>query len=579
MTAQSKNWNGPQSTPSYIGIDTPFKYLNDSWDIAVRLLDEGRMLYRQGKGLDRVPDNPDGFPGAWLPVSFGKRQPLVHTWDERDIRHLAKMVAYLWADEPGLIEEVERNFFIEEIRDNGDYRRYEGNSHNSSYANPVVMYASAASDMIWSFGLAKLERESVLGNMVKFVKRILEKFDPKGSGLLNVGVGPQWHSRCFWGTLLGEPNHLSANFDGRNKVVPATMSLAVFVKRLRDLTIDLDAKEAKELDSIYDRLVNAIEESTWNDAADYYYIQRDDNSDRWFHSINGLCEESRETDQVPHYAAEACKIPERVKAVGRVVSEAILKHRAFPMPTRYPTYAWYSPSNPNGVDMGDDCGQIGGAWDTPYFNCVQILERLGLQEAIQRAVLRRAEVIYRDQDCLESYRLDGTVDHARFYNRDRYVVSATAHLSSIIEGLFGVTPAKGSFAEVNIRPNLPLYRRHRHTSHPSEWSGRDNKINITLGEGRKVNMVIRYDEDTEILRLKTNNVGIVAHIRLPLDLGSRFKRASWNGEDLQSRLEKGMDSDFIHVDHVLDGGELKVELSPHPQKGKGGTPCVDPREA
>ena len=123
----------------------------------------------------------------------------------------------------------------------------------------------------------------------------------------------------------------------------------------------------------------------------------------------------------------------------------MLKDRVFPMPTRWPTYSWYSPANPNGVDMGDDCGQIGGAWDTPYFHCVELLSRLGLQQAVQRAVFRRAEVIHRDQDCLESYYLDGTVDHTRFYNRDQYIVSATAHLSAIIEGLFGITPARDGF--------------------------------------------------------------------------------------------------------------------------------------
>ncbi len=42
------------------------------------------------------------------------------------------------------------------------------------------------------------------------------------------------------------------------------------------------------------------------------------------------------------------------------------------------------------------------------------------------------------------------------------------------------------------------------------------------------------------------------------------------------RLEKGMDSDFLHVDHLLDGGQLRIELAPHPQKGKGTTPLIDP---
>lgn len=572
----STNWNGPEVTPSWIGIDTPLAYLNDSWDIAVRLLDKGRKLYRQGKGLGRTPDNPDGFPGAWLPVSVGKRIPMVYPWDARDIRHGAKMIAYLWAEEPGLVEEYERNLFIEQILENGDF--LDQGDNITPYSTHLTMYTSAASDMAWYFGVTREAGARVLGNIAKLVARTLEIFDPEGSGLLNIGVGPEWHERGFFVTHLGEPNHFPANYDGTNKSVLSTMALAVFVKRFRDLTVKSGAKETGELSAACDRLVGAIEGPAWNEAGDYYYIQRDDNSDRWFHSINGLCEESRETDVVPHYAAEACEIPERVRSVGRIINKVILKDQVFPMPTRYPVYAWYSPANPNGIDMGEDCGQLGGAWDTPYFHCVQVLEKLGLQEALQRAVFRRAEVTYRDRDCLESYRLDGTIDDTRFCNRDEYIVSATAHLSSIIEGLFGITPAGTGFAEVNIRPNLPLYRRHRHTSHPSEWSGRDNKISVMLGEGRKLNLVIRYDEDQEVLTLQTNNVGVMAHIRVPLDLAARFRGASWSGQDIETRLEKGMDSHFIHVDHVLDGGQLKVELDPHPQKGKGTTPVIDPRQ-
>ena len=257
--------------------------------------------------------------------------------------------------------------------------------------------------------------------------------------------------------------------------------MAVFTKRFRDVAREVGAPQAETLAKCHAELVAAIENRAWSEKDAYYYLQRDENTDRWFLSINGQCEESRETDVMPFYAAEACEIPERIQAVGRVLNRALLKDRVFPMPTRWPTYSWYSPYSPNGVDMGDDCGQIGGAWDTPYFHGVELLSRLGLQQAVQRAVFRRAEVTHRDQDCLESYYQDGTIDPTRFYDRDQYMVSGTAHLSAIIEGLFGITPARTGFAEVNLRPNLPLYRRHRHSTHPSDWSGRDNRICVRLG--------------------------------------------------------------------------------------------------
>jgi hypothetical protein len=224
--------------------------------------------------------------------------------------------------------------------------------------------------------------------------------------------------------------------------------------------------------------------------------------------------------------------------------------------------------------MGEDCGQIGGAWDTPYFHCVQALTRVGLQQALQRAILRRAEVAVRDGDFLESYRLDGTVDNAVFFNRDEYVVSATAHVTSIIEGLFGVTPNKIGFAEINIRPNLPIYRAHRHTSQPSPWADRDNRLRVRLGQAGELDLVVRYDESTEQICVKTNAVGVPAHIRLPLDRASRFKCAMWGDQPVEARIEQGMDSAFICVDHVLDGCELTIRLYPHPQKNKGTTPFV-----
>lgn len=575
MNANEK-WQEPQQTPDWINIDTPLQYLNDSWKIAVKLLDKGRKLYHQGKGLGTTPDNPNGYPGAWLPVSLGRRAPLVYPWDERDIRHNVAMIAYLWAGEKGLPEEFEKNLWIDQINEDGDLICHD-NTTGSPYIVHFSMYACAAADMPRYFGIVNSEIQNKLfKNVSNFIKRTFERFDPENSGFFNVGVGKDWYSRCFWGTHLGEPNHLPINFDGTSKYIPADMVFSILTKRYTDIARQFNAPEVNYFEESYQKLINAIEGLAWNDATNYYYIQRDDNSDRWNHSINGLYEDSRETDVVPYYASNGCEILERIKAVGRVIHHAIIHDRIFPMPTRYPTYVWYSPANPNGIDQGEDCGQLGGAWDTPYYHCVQILERLGFQQAVQRMILRRAEVIYRDHDCMESYRLDGTVDHSRFYNRDEYIVSATAHIVSVIEGLFGVSPAKNEYQEINIHPNLPLYRRYRHSTHASDWANRDNRLKIYLGKKGRLELVVRYDEDDEILTLKTNNLGIMGHIRLPLDFGNRYRSATWGGKPVEIRMEKGMDSDFICLSHQIDGDELQIKLVPHPQKGKGTTPVINP---
>ena len=135
---KKSKWQGPQKTPGELGIDTPLTYLHESWNIAVQLLDKGRQEYRNS-------ENYEEYPGAWLPVSLGKRGRLVVPWDERDIRHAAKMIAYLWADEEGLVEEYEHNLFIEHIQENGDFLTV-GNQV-SPYSNHIGMFSTAAADM------------------------------------------------------------------------------------------------------------------------------------------------------------------------------------------------------------------------------------------------------------------------------------------------------------------------------------------------------------------------------------------------------------------------------------------------
>ena len=565
-----KTWNGPQPTPADIGIDTPLPYLNESWRLGIALLDKGRKLYWEANHDGTGP----GHPGAWLPVSLGKRGHMSTLWDERDIRHQARMMAYLWQEEPGLPGNFFQNLFLELLNPAGELQ-----GHNKSdplfptVANIHTMYAMVLGDMLQYFTLDSADARAIVTQAATFADRVQREFDPEKSGMLNVGVAPN----TFWGTHLGEPEHYPVNFDPTNKAVVPSMAFAVFLKKAAAAAEALGAPQATMLREAFCRAEVAIEGPCWSDLGQYYYVQRDDVSGRWFHTLNGIRESSRETDIIPHWAAEGTARADRLRAVSCVLHNALVKERCFPMPLYFPTFSWYSPQHPNGVDMGEDCGQIGGAWDTPYFHCVQALAKAGLQQALQRAILRRAEVVVRDGDFNESYRLDGTIDHAIFFNRDEYVVSATAHLTAIIEGLFGVTPAKIGFQEINIRPNLPLYRAHRHTINPSPWAERDNRISVGLGRAGRLDLVVRYDEDPELLTVKTNAVGIPAHFRLPLDLASRFRNATWNGLQIEARIEQGMDSAFLYVDHVLDGGTLLVHLDPHPGKGTGTTPSIYPQ--
>ncbi len=564
-------WKKPEATPADVGIDTPLPYLNESWRIAVALLDKARRLYWEGNRDGTGP----GHPGAWLPVSLGRRGHMSMLWDERDIRHQARLMAYLWADEPGLTDEFFRNSFLEALNERGELLGHsKAHPHVPPVANVNTMYGMVLGDMLQYFDPEEDWFGAVLERAAAFAQQMSQAFDPEGSGLLNVGG----NANTFWGTHLGEPNHYPVNYDPTNKAIVPTMAFAVFLKKAHAAAAKRNSATATPLGELHQRTVDAIETRAWSDLGGYYHVQRDENSGRWFFTLNGIRESSRETDVVPHYAAEGGVSAERLLAVARVLHDALTRERCFPMPQYFPTYSWYSPEHPNGVDMGEDCGQIGGAWDTPYFHCVQALNAAGLQQALQRAVLRRAEVAVRDGDFLESYRLDGTVDHAAFFNRDEYVVSATAHLTAIVEGLFGVTPAAIGFREIAIQPNLPLYRSYRHSCHPSPWAERDNRLSVRLGAVGRLDLVVRYDETAERLTVKTNAVGVPGHFRLPLDLGARFTSAAWNGAPVAARVEEGIECAFIRVEHVLDGGTLTVQLAPHVWKGKGTTPSLKPHE-
>ena len=414
-------------------------------------------------------------------MSLGRRQPLVYPWDERDMRHTAKLMAYLWAAEEGLFEEFERNLFIESIRPNGDFLMH-GSGTVSPYVLHVAMYSAGAADFGWCRGIMPQRQRTVLGNIVKLVQRTHATFDPEGSGFLSVGAGEDWHTRGFWGTFLGEPTHFPANFDGRNKLVIAGMALAVFTKRFRDAARELAHPRRRRWPSSMPGWLTPSKTAPGATRTVITISTRRQRGPLVLEHERPVRREPRDGCR-PLLCRRRLRHSRTVRAVGRVLHRGVVHDRVFPMPTRWPTYSWYSPGHPNGADQGDDSSQIGGAWDTPYFHCVALLERLGLQQALQRAVLRRAEAIHRDQDCLENYYADGTIDTTRFYSRDQYIVSATAHVSAIIEGLFGITPARTGFAEVNLRPNLPLYRRHRHSTHPSDWSGRDNRICVRLGAG------------------------------------------------------------------------------------------------
>ncbi len=548
----------PKKTPDWVSVSTGNKQIDTSFKIAVSLIDDLREKYYQKTGTK-----------GWLPVSGGIRGPQIDSSDLRDSAHMVKMSAYLWGEENDLPEILEKSLFIESI-DKKTGKIIHSCALGDFYAAHVGMYSRCAADF-HNYFLPTEKSIEVIDRSIKMIKWITRTYDEESSGLLDTRT-PSNKYKTFWGMHLGEPVHQVDNLDPKSKAVIPTMAFTVLLNSLYNLAKKLNHTKVSFIKEYLNRYFNSIENGAWSEEGDYYHVQFDRISDRWFFSFNGLSEESRELDIIPYYCTEMDVPKEHLKAVARYVNDVILKHRIFPMPIFYPTYAWYSSLSPNGIDQGENTGQIGGAWDTPYLHSISLLNKAGFCESVELGIRKRAESIYRDEDCLEWYFLDGTIDLARTMCRDKYLVSATAHISAVIEGLFGVRPLSPNFKEISFSPCIPFYRRHRHTVHPSPWSEKDITLKITLPYGKRLEFTLRYSESDEKLRIRTNSLEATGYFRIPIDLSSRVKRVTWGGKDIDYKTEKLMDREFISVKHKLDGKQLVMHMNPHPQKGKGTTP-------
>jgi len=552
-----------QITPEWVGVSTGDSRIDEAFRISVRLVDDLRRQYYELGGVQ-----------GWLPVSGGIRGPGIHVTDTRDSAHAVKMAAYLWGHEVGQAATIEKAFFLDVVNAGSGALEDPGQRKCDvvkQHAPNTGMQLRCAADGYRYFApgpqfAEALRRAALTADWVQ------KEYDAEESGLLDCRNGA---TTTFWGAHLGEPDHYPPNYDPKNKAIGPTMAYCVWLQTMERVARLAGAREAEALGRHHKRVRAALEERAWSERGGYYYTQIDRIADKNFFSLNGQSERSRETDVIPYYAAEGEIAPERLNAVARWIDNALWRDRVFPMPIFYPPYTWYSPGHPNYIDHGDAKSVIGGAWDTPYFHCVELLREAGLVDTLELAVRKRAEAIVRDGDCIEWYHLDGTVDNATGFHRDRYLVSATAQIAATIEGLFGVTPAAGNFEEINIAPALPLFRRYRHTAPPAPYAERDNTLSVTLPEGRRLDLAIRYGEADEIVRVRTNAAGMMAHFRLPIDLASRLKHVCWAGWESPYRIERKMEHDFVCVSHVLDGGELTLHLRPHPQKGLGTTPSIE----
>lgn len=560
-------------TPEFVGLRTPDARLNESFLIAVRLVDDLRDLARQHTGRD-----------GYIAVSDGQhsRCPM---WDPRDYDHISKVAAYLWGMELDLDARISDNIFGDQL-DPGDghlrtaYRQDQRGIHLGQYAKYAAerfRYAADPEHLLAHWDQA-----------VRFVRWAFRAYDALDTGMIDqisaeaTGDG---YLQTFWAFFIGEPEHFPHTLSPHSKPIGVAMT---FRALLEAMTRFGEARDLPDTDFIRQRahrLREVLEGDAYSDRRGYYHLQHDAFNRRWYFSVNGQCEESRELFVTPYYADEVCAVPERARSVARVVHQVLHDRHFFPMPITYPQYRWYGAStNCHFHAFGMDRFLFGGCWDSPYASCIGLLSTVGLIDTVVEAVRRRSEAICRDGDCLEWYYPDGSHGEdgaGESYHRDRYGISATAHISAIVEGLFGIRPATPGFREVNIAPAFPFRRDQAHwaeaaaAAHPerhpftgwrhrttNQWLDREVGFNLTLPGARRFDWSCYRDTQANEIRLAASDMAAIGHLRLPVEEEMTVVSVEQAGAPLAFCLDREMDTDFVRFDCALNGIETLVRLRP-----------------
>ena len=130
------------------------------------------------------------------------------------------MIAYLWAGEPGLAGEYQRNLFLDQIRPDGSFEGTE-----TPWAQHLAMYASAAADLPTCFGGIGPRAGEAFRRAAAFVHHLLRTFDPEGSGLLSVRSSENVIQQTFWGIAFGKLPNFPPNYDGKAKSIAAGLGV------------------------------------------------------------------------------------------------------------------------------------------------------------------------------------------------------------------------------------------------------------------------------------------------------------------------------------------------------------------
>jgi hypothetical protein len=505
-----------------VSMSVPDKTIEDSFQIAADLLVEMRRIAYQHYKHD-----------GWLAVSDGTNGPQP-SYDPRDFRFGPKCAAYLWGDDPGLISQMgDRIFFDEHDKDGKlgwDYSRGQCGIH-------IAQVAKHFSDYLRYSERDKFVMEN-WDRLLKIIKWTLAEYDRNHDGLIEHG----WRvPNRLWAYLVGEPeNSFIWDQTESDVVVVASMEVCEWLQLMADYGEAHHLPEKDWLQSKAAQMRSAIETLAYDSDAGYYYLLCRAKEKKWYHSGCGINEDSRELDVTPYYAAFVGGNDSRGHKVAEYARHVLMDNGVFAMPLSYPTYYWTCTNYPYHGFIS------GGCWEESYYNCVRAFSKYNMLDAAYAAIKRRSDAYAREGGCSEWF----TLKQGTGSGRDRYGIAAAGHLSAIIEGLFGITPTRFGFAEINIWPAMP----------PS-WADQPATIAVTLPNGGflKYTYLFQPKRKTVTLTIQTDKQR-QGHFRIPVP--GLAKSIQWNEEQTRGDIRTRADGqwELLSLDRPFTKAVLKIEM-------------------
>jgi hypothetical protein len=520
-----------------VSISVPDKAIEGSFKIASDLLVEMRHIAFENYKQD-----------GWLAVSGGTVSPQP-SYDPRDFRFGPKCAAYFWGDEPTLMSEMGNRIFFDEHDKDGkllhDYYRYQTAIH-------IAQVAKHFSDYLRYSGRDEFVTTN-WNRLLKIVKWTLSEYDRNNDGLIENG---QRLPNRVWAYLVGEPENGFILDNAQNDVVVvATMEVCEWLQLLAEYGKAHQLPETDWLEAKAVQMHTAIETLAYDPDADYYYLLSRVNEKKWYHSGGGISEQSRELDVTPYYASFVAGNDSRGYKVANYARKVLMENNAFPMPLTYPIYYWVCTNYPvQGFIPG-------GCWEESYYNCIRAFSKYNMLDAVYAAVERRSESIARENVCMEWYSLkQGTGG-----GRDRYGISAAGHLSAIVEGLFGITPTKFGFNEINIWPAIP-----------SIWADKPATISVTLPDDGFLKYTYLFQPEKKLVTLSIeSDQQRQGHFRIPVPgltkalpypiitpIPSPSSSIHWNGENTWGDIQKRPDGkwELVCLNRAFTKAVITIDL-------------------